>query len=47
MNWYEEDYVKNEQIIGILGAGYTGMAGGQAIAEIIVGKVNPSKWIIN
>lgn len=37
------DYIQNNQIIGIVAGGYSGMAGGQAIAEILVGKVNPSR----
>lgn len=36
-------YINNEKIVGIVAAGYTGMAGGQAVAEILAGKVNPSR----
>ena len=36
------DYVQNDRVVGILSAGFAGMYGGQAAAEILVGKVNPS-----
>lgn len=35
-------YEAEERVVGIVSAGYAGMMGGQAIAEILVGKVNPS-----
>ena len=37
-------YEANDRVIGILSAGYTGMFGGTAVAEILVGKVNPSAF---
>ena len=35
-------YEANERVVGIVSAGYAGMMGGQAIAEILAGVVNPS-----
>lgn len=35
-------YEAEERVVGIVSAGYAGMMGGQAIAEILAGKVNPS-----
>ena len=37
-------YEADDRVIGILSAGYTGMFGGTAVAEILVGKVNPSAF---
>ena len=37
-------YEANDRVVGILSAGYTGMFGGTAVAEILVGKVNPSTF---
>lgn len=37
-------YEADDRVIGILSAGYTGMFGGTAVAEILVGKVNPSTF---
>ena len=37
-------YEANNRVVGILSAGYTGMFGGTAVAEILVGKVNPSTF---
>ena len=37
-------YEAIDRVIGILSAGYTGMFGGTAVAEILVGKVNPSAF---
>lgn len=36
-------YEAEERVIGIVSAGYAGMMGGQAIAEILAGVVNPSR----
>ena len=36
-------YEQNEHVVGVLAVGYGGMFGGQAIAEVIVGDVNPSR----
>lgn len=36
------EYEANERVVGVLAVGYGGMFGGQAIAEILVGDVNPS-----
>ena len=36
-------YEQKEQVVGVLAVGYGGMFGGQAIAEVIVGDVNPSR----
>ena len=36
-------YEAEERVVGIVSAGYAGMMGGQAIAEILAGKVNPSE----
>lgn len=36
-------YQSNDRVIGIVSAGYAGMMGGQAIAEVLAGVVNPSR----